>query len=381
MATTAASPAHSTPTLAHHPWNLLSGFSLKWIAIITMLIDHTAATLVWSYYLDLRQSFSPDAALWYDIYIWMRRIGRMAFPLFCFVLVEGFVHTRSRPKYALRTMLIDHTAATLVWSYYLDLRQSFSPDAALWYDIYIWMRRIGRMAFPLFCFVLVEGFVHTRSRSKYALRLLAFGIVAEVPYDYALHTSISWTSELNIMFTLLLAFCALWLADVVGSKLKLPWWGTSLLTVATVAGAAWLANGPLDVSYHAYGIILIGALYLARNHRFVQFLLGCAATVWYCENHNSWLQMYAAAGLACIALYNGALYLARNHRFVQFLLGCAATVWYCENHNSWLQMYAAAGLACIALYNGQRGRGMKWFFYLFYPVHLAVLGLLNAVLF
>lgn len=266
MATTAASPAHSTPTLAHHPWNLLSGFSLKWIAIITMLIDHTAATLV--------------------------------------------------------------------WSYYLDLRQSFSPDAALWYDIYIWMRRIGRMAFPLFCFVLVEGFVHTRSRSKYALRLLAFGIVAEVPYDYALHTSISWTSELNIMFTLLLAFCALWLADVVGSKLKLPWWGTSLLTVATVAGAAWLANGPLDVSYHAYGIILIGALYLARNHR-----------------------------------------------FVQFLLGCAATVWYCEDHNSWLQMYAAAGLACIALYNGQRGRGMKWFFYLFYPVHLAVLGLLNAVLF
>ena len=268
MATTATAPstAVSTPAGIHHPWNLLSGFSLKWIAIVTMLIDHTAATLVWSYYLDLRQAFSPDAALWYDIYIWMRRIGRMAFPLFCFVLVEGFIHTHSRPKYA--------------------------------------------------------------------LRLAIFGIVAEVPYDYALHDAISWTSQLNIMFTLLLAFCALWLAEGVGTHLKLPRWGTSLLAVGTIAGAAWLANGPLDVSYHAYGIVLIGVLYLARNHRFVQFLLGCAATVWYCWEHD----------------------------------------------NS-LQLYAAAGLACIALYNGKRGRGMKWFFYLFYPVHRAVLGLLNAWLF
>lgn len=256
----------TTSAPGSHPWNLLSGFSLKLIAIVTMLIDHTAATLV--------------------------------------------------------------------WSYYLELRQAFSPDAALWYDIYIWMRRIGRIAFPLFCFVLVEGFVHTHSRSRYALRLALFGIVAEIPYDYALHDAISWTSQLNIMFTLLLAFCALWLAESLGSRLKLPWWGTSVLAVATIAGAAWLADGPLDVSYHAYGIVLIGVLYLARNHR-----------------------------------------------FVQFLLGCGATAWYCVEHHSWLQMCAVAGLACIALYNGKRGRGMKWFFYLFYPVHLAVLGLLNVWLF
>lgn len=259
--------AVASQTRAHHPWHLLTGFSLKWIAIVTMLIDHTAATLVWSYYLDLRMAASPDALLWYNIYIWMRRIGRMAFPLFCFVLVEGFIHTHSRPQYA--------------------------------------------------------------------LRLLLFGIVSEIPYDYALHGgTVSYADQLNIMFTLLLAFCALWLAEGVGTRLKLPWWGTSLLAAATIAGAAWLANVPLDVSYHAYGIVLIGVLYLARNHRLLQFLLGCAAT------------------------------------------------WgYCLEHNSTLQMYAAAGLACIALYNGQRGHSMKWFFYLFYPVHLLVLGLLNMWLF
>ena len=54
----------------------ISGSTLKMIAIVTMLIDHLGATLVWSYYLLLRQQFDPAASDWYDIYMWMRRIGR-----------------------------------------------------------------------------------------------------------------------------------------------------------------------------------------------------------------------------------------------------------------------------------------------------------------
>jgi len=251
---------------------------------------------------------------------------------------------------ALICMAIDHVGAILVWQHYLDLRSTFGADAALWYDIYIWMRRIGRVTFPLFCFVLVEGFVHTRSKPKYALRMLAFAVISEVPYDFALHNGvISYTSQLNVIFTLLLAFCALWLADELGKlvaravahirhqasgEARPIWWVTALFSVATIAGAAWLADGPIDVSYHAYGILLIGGLYLARNHRVVQFLLG-------------W----------------------------------AATAWYCDEHGSMLQMYALAGLGCIALYNGKRGRGMKYLFYVFYPAHLLVLGLLKMWLF
>lgn len=236
---------------------------------------------------------------------------------------------------AIVCMLVDHLAATLVWSHYLLLRQSFDPGVADMYDLYIWMRRIGRITFPIFCFVLVEGFTHTRSKPKYALRLLLFAIVSEIPYDYALHDQITYTSQLNVMFTLLLAFVAIWLADAVGARLKLPAWATSLLTVAALLGACVLAGDDLlDVSYHEYGIVLVGVLYLAR---------------------------------AC--------------RPAQIVLGCLAAWWYCVEHGSWLQMWSVVGVAALALYNGKRGRGMKYFFYLFYPLHLLVLGLLKAWLF
>jgi hypothetical protein len=235
---------------------------------------------------------------------------------------------------AIATMLVDHVAAVLVYGHYRGLYWALSPDAATWYQAYLVMRAVGRISFPLFCFVLVEGFVHTRSRARYALRLLLFALVSEVPYDLALHSEVSFMSQLNVMFTLLLAFCALWLASAVSKALKLPVWGETLVTAAVLAGAAVLANGPLDVSYHAYGVLLVGVLYLARNHRLLQFALGCA-------------------------------------------LGA----WYCLDHGNWLQMWSVLGLACIALYNGRRGRGLKYFFYLFYPGHLLVLGLLKLWLF
>lgn len=61
---------------------------------------------------------------------------------------------------------------------------SYSVTHAVWYAD-IWMRRIGRVAFPIFCFLLVEGFFHTSNRKKYALRLGIFALVSEVPFDLA----------------------------------------------------------------------------------------------------------------------------------------------------------------------------------------------------
>ncbi len=230
-------------------------------------------------------------------------------------------------------MLCDHVAVTLVQSYCIELHAAASPEVDLWLGVYLAMRAVGRVTLPLFCFVLVEGFVHTRSRRKYALRLLLFALVSQLPFDYMLRLDFSYARYLNIMFTLLLSFCALWLGESAGTRLGLPRWGTMALVGAVVFGAGMLAD-VLSMGYGSYCVYIIGALYLARGHRLAQFALGCALTV-----------------LTC--------------RF------------------DWgdVQMWAVVGFALIALYNGERGRGMKWFFYLFYPVHMLVLGLLDHWLF
>ena len=259
---------------------------------------------------------------------------------------------------AVATMLVDHVGAIILWQLYGDAYRAHDPGAGDLYQLYLLSRAIGRAAFPLFCFVLTEGFVHTHSKPKYALRLLGFAVVSEPFYDFALHDTISYTSQLNIMFTMLLAFCALWAGEALGKLvgrlvekrgeggkagahaacLEKPGAGwkpgvesaaTLLFTLAALAGAAFLAGEDyLDVSYRAYRVILIGALYLAR---------GC--------------------------------------RPAQFALGALAGVWYCMDHSSWLQIWSVLGLACIMLYNGKRGRGMKYFFYLFYPLHLLAIKL------
>ena len=87
----------------------LTGSALKWIAIVTMLIDHAGACLLEVFVMNAYGS-SPLAGrltgeqimAWYDFDIRLRLIGRIAFPLFCFLLVEGAVHTRNMGKYMLR---------------------------------------------------------------------------------------------------------------------------------------------------------------------------------------------------------------------------------------------------------------------------------------
>ena len=258
--------------IAKKPWQFLSGTALKWIALVCMLLDHIGAVLIWTWYLQLRT------------------YGAHGSPL------------------------------------------SISEV----YDLYMILRQIGRTTFPIFCFMITEGFTHTRSKPKYALRLLLFAIVSEIPYDLAVHGgTVDYLSKINVMFTLLLGFLAIWAADEVGTRLKLPEWATGVLTAAAIAGAAVLSGDQyLDVSYHEYGIVLIGLLYLARRSRLAQ-----------------------VAG------------------------GAAAGWWYCTEHGSWLQMYSMIGLVLLLFYNGKRGRGMKYFFYLFYPLHLLVLYLLKTWLF
>lgn len=235
---------------------------------------------------------------------------------------------------AIVIMLIDHTAITLVYPEYLAQRGT-AGALDVW-QVYHVMRCIGRLAFPLFCFALVEGFTHTHSRPKYVLRLFLFALASEIPFDLALQDgNISFLAQTNVMYTLLIAFIALWAGDSIGKAEgdRMPGWATDVITIVMLLGGG-LAAEYLDTDYHAFGVFLVGGLYLTRRYR-----------------------------------------------WAQVLVGAALLAWYCLDHGSWQEMWGLAGLALILFYNGKRGRGMKYFFYIFYPGHLLLLYVLHLLIF
>ncbi|MCD8382480.1 MAG: conjugal transfer protein TraX [Clostridiales bacterium] len=239
---------------------------------------------------------------------------------------------------AIVAMFIDHLGYTLVWSVYL---QSRSPA---WYEVYVLMRVIGRIAFPVFCFLLVEGFRHTRSRGRYALRLGVFCLVAEIPFDIAFNDPENGFLELdsqNVFFTLLLGFLALWLWDALARRLPRR---ARYLSAVIALIPGYLAGELLRTDYGGFGVLLILALGVGYG-----------------------LPVDGAPG--------------ERQRQIQTAVGCLAILWYCAWEDNWIEIYAIFGLLLTLTYNGQRGSGKKWFFYIFYPAHLLALGLLDRLLF
>ena len=125
---------------------------------------------------------------------------------------------------ALISMLTDHTAAVIFpylmikyEVYTLDFSMDYasmalSQGGAGWlYILYQIMRRgIGRLAFPIYCFLLIEGFERTHSRAKYAFRLFLFALISEVPFDLAFHGYRVYLYYQNVFFTLLLGLLMMW---------------------------------------------------------------------------------------------------------------------------------------------------------------------------
>ena len=128
---------------------------------------------------------------------------------------------------ALVTMLIDHVAAVLIWRVYaasynitasMQLSDNLGDKLIVWvagnqdiiYTIYEWMRYIGRMAFPIYCFLLVEGFLHTRNVVKYTGRLAVFALISEIPFDLAISGRWWDANSNNVFFTLTLGLLAIW---------------------------------------------------------------------------------------------------------------------------------------------------------------------------
>lgn len=151
---------------------------------------------------------------------------------------------------ALLSMTIDHIA------YYCGV-------GGLTYEV---MRSLGRIAFPVFAFLLVEGYVHTHSKQHYFFSLMAFALISQVPWWL-----LNQDSSLNVFFTLALGLMTLQVLDTLQSLrpinkskhfCKSPFFIASVVATATICALATY----LDVDYAYRGILLIIFFRLFRNN-------------------------------------------------------------------------------------------------------------------
>lgn len=105
-------------------------------------------------------------------------------------------------------MLIDHTGVLILANYKPALRVLFTIGSTeiTWYRI---VRDIGRSAFPIFCFLLMEGFLHTHSRRKYGQNLLLFALISEIPWNFMFSNTWHYPDTQNVFFTLFLGYLGL----------------------------------------------------------------------------------------------------------------------------------------------------------------------------
>ena len=203
------------------------------------------------------------------------------------------INTFTLKMIAVVSMLIDHIGAVL-----------FPQNEIL--------RMLGRLAFPIFAYTLVEGFMHTHDVKKYLMRLGILALLSEIPFDLAFNGTILESGHQNVFFTLFLGILMLYLA------LKAP---TNLQRIITIVAMLIIAD-LLCTDYSSMGLLMIFWFYQFRENKIVKYI-----------------------GIALInALCMGGI-----------------------------QIYAILSLIPIALHSGEQGRKCKAFFYGFYPVHLLAL--------
>lgn len=269
---------------------------------------------------------------------------------------------------AMVTMLIDHIgAAILLPAHFTGINISNT-----WVDVYDLSRKIGRTAFPIFVFLLVEGFFHTHSRKKYFGRLLLFALLSEIPFDLAFYGVLFYKSSQNVFLTLAIGFLMIWGMEKIyetyitglgiyrmnieksdrrikrelekhnwqemdrqsrmrilenGHRMDYPIMAGMLLAALVFSGV--MAAAYLRVDYNIFGVLLIVLFYFGKH-------------------------VGAPRLLTCIGGY------------LLFL---------------W-EPYCLCGFLLILFYNGERkprGKGFQYFFYFFYPVHLLILGMIRVV--
>ena len=183
---------------------------------------------------------------------------------------------------ALFTMIVDHVGLHLLRNSGIVLLYTSAGPL----ELFTLMRKVGRLAFPIYCFLLVEGFLHTHDRRKYGLNLLAFALISEIPWNLE-HTGALYCPSQNVFFTLFLGYAGMCCIEELKERPLEQL--ISLIALVLVA-----MNLKADYGIGGFAFILV--MYLLREQKILQAIVGT------CIESGGW-----AAGLAFIPinLYNG----------------------------------------------------------------------------
>ena len=189
------------------------------------------------------------------------------------------------------------------------------------------MNYIGRLSFPIFAFLITEGYIHTKNLKKYFARLLIFAIISQIPYMLYIN-AFSNSFSLNILFTLSLGLLGITIYD----KIKHKSFGILLVILLSFIAQY------LKFDYGWYGIVIIFIFYIFKDEKLL-------------------MNIY----IFTLIFINYFFYYNASSR-IEYLF---------------IILFSTLSLIPINLYNTKKGKDIKYFLYIFYPLHLIILYLLT----
>ena len=275
---------------------------------------------------------------------------------------------------AVASMIVDHTAIFLYPHFIAK-------------PLYVWLRGVGRLAFPIYAFLIVNGCEKTHDVKRYLTRLVAFAAISQIPYTLASHanhfpdgvTAVVLGALWFVCLIFIFAVCAAWLGAV-----RADWtviWPLLALTLSVLRVeylGIHILSAKMNVFYTlslSLAIIALAEAAMKPERDWVKILmqvLGIFGAFFLIRDNMD----YGSMGVALIV----SLWLARGSRFSQIgviVLWCVVE-YIVAGHPIKYFVFAALAAVLVLLYKGRQGPPLKLAFYAVYPVHLMVLGALTA---
>lgn len=210
-----------------------------------------------------------------------------------------------------------------------------------------WLTCIGRISFPIFAFMIVEGYFHTKNLKKYVIRLLVFAVISEIPFNLALGSRVFYPIHQNVLWSFLISIGLICVNEKAKATHKV--WKQILAGCATVVLGYILGILTMVDFYHA-GILMVLVFYFFRQRNWWSYV-GQFWCLWYIN-----AEILGGFGYE-ISLFSKTYFLHR-------------------------QTFAMLALIPIWLYRGRQGyhsKVLQYACYVFYPLHLLILGLIKII--